>query len=180
MFTRIIVPLDLEAAGSRPLWFVRRLATLASLPVELLTVSSPRIDERADHFELARWAGLLPPKLTSTTVLHSNDAAEAIVEHLAEHPDALVAMATNARGVLGEKMFGSVSEAVLADHVAPLLLFGPSCHSSTASSPPNLVVTIDQSEESDAVLDVAESWSDTFGGPTPALVGPGSSRARPT
>jgi nucleotide-binding universal stress UspA family protein len=98
--------------------------------------------------------------------LHSNDVASAIVGHLADRPSSLVAMATNARGPVGERAFTSVSEAVLASQVAPILLFGPHYEPSSAPEPPTLVVALDETEESAVVLSTAGLWTATFGGLT--------------
>ena len=97
-------------------------------------------------------------------MLHSNDVASAIVGHLADRPSSLVAMATNARGPVGEKAFTSVSEAVLASQVAPMLLFGPKYQPSAAHEPPTLLIAVDQTDESEAVLSPATTWASTFGG----------------
>ena len=79
-------------------------------------------------------------------------------------------MATSARGLLGAKIIGSVSDAVLASQVAPILLFGPSCRVHTTQEPPTLLVAIDETEASEAVLQAAGEWSSTFGGPAPQLI----------
>ena len=159
MFQSIILPLDLEVHGDRPVRFVRRLATLAGLPIELVTVFSRRSDHRLDELKLERRRRWFAGLDCTATVLHGNDVASAIVGHLADRPSSLVAMATNARGPVGEKAFTSVSEAVLASQVAPMLLFGPHYQPSAAPEPPTLLIAVDQTEESEAVLSTATSWA---------------------
>ena len=164
MFQSIILPLDLEMRGDRPVRFVRRLAKLAGLPIELVTVLSRRSDHRLDELKLERRRRWFPGLDCTATVLHGNDVASAIVGHLADRQSSLVAMATNARGPVGEKAFTSVSEAVLASQVAPILLFGPHYDPSCAPEPPTLLVAVDKTEESEAVLSTATSWAMAFGG----------------
>ena len=53
---------------------------------------------------------------------------------------------------------------MLGSQVAPVLLFGPLYHPSGASGPPTLLLAVDQTEESEAVLSTATSWAMTFGG----------------
>jgi nucleotide-binding universal stress UspA family protein len=166
MFKSIVLPLDLEESGDRPIPFIRGLASVGTLPVELLTVSSAGIEHHLDEFELERRARLLGDAACTVTVLYSNDPAEMLTSYVADRPDSLVVMATNARGPIGEKLFGSVSEALLANQVAPMLLFGPHWHARTATEAPTLIVALDDSEESEAVLATAERWTSTFGGPT--------------
>jgi nucleotide-binding universal stress UspA family protein len=65
---------------------------------------------------------------------------------------------------VGEKVFGSVSEVVLASQVAPTLLFGPQYRASGGSDAPTLLVAVDETEESEVVLSTAVLWAATFGG----------------
>ena len=75
MFQSIILPLDLEMRGDRPVRFVRRLATLAGLPIELVTVFSCGSEHRLDELNLERRRRWFPGVDCTATVLHGNDVA---------------------------------------------------------------------------------------------------------
>jgi nucleotide-binding universal stress UspA family protein len=171
-FTSIVVPVDLEEHGDRALQYARRIAAAARLPIELLTVSSPSMAEGCDVWELRRRATVLEEGGVpcSYRLVHSDDPATAIVEHVRERPGALLAMATHVRGALGERLFGSVSEAVLTHHAGPVLLFGPGFEAVHAETPPTLIAAFDERQASEVVLDALEAWSVTFGGDPPWLV----------
>jgi nucleotide-binding universal stress UspA family protein len=171
-FTSIVVPVDLEEHGDRAIQYARRLAAAARLRVELLTVSSPSIAEGPDVWELRRRATVLEDGGVpcSYVVVHGDDPAMAIVEHTRERPGALLAMSTHVRGVLGERLFGSVSEAVLTHHAGPVLLFGPAFEAVAAETPPTLIAALDEQLASEAVLEAVEAWSSAFGGDPPWLV----------
>jgi nucleotide-binding universal stress UspA family protein len=56
------------------------------------------------------------------SVLASDDVAEALVEHARMSGADLVAMATHARGAVGQAVRGSVTQAVIRSGVAPVLV----------------------------------------------------------
>jgi nucleotide-binding universal stress UspA family protein len=79
-------------------------------------------------------------------------------------------MATHVRGLLGERLFGSVSEAVLTHYAGPVLLFGPGFEAIEAEQPPTLVAALEERQASEVVLDAVCAWSAAFGGDPPWLV----------
>jgi nucleotide-binding universal stress UspA family protein len=169
MFTSIVVPTDLEAGGDRALPIAGSLALQAGIPVELVTVSSPSMSEEVDIFEL-RWRAVSTGAACTSTVLHDNDAAEAIAAFVAERPDALVVMATRARSPLGQHLLGSVSEAVLGRSSHPVLLVGPRVLIDEPSASVTLVAGVDGTPTSEAILPAVTGWLDSFGGPPPWLL----------
>jgi hypothetical protein len=54
VFSSIVVPLDLERLGDRALPVARSLAALGGLPIELLTITSPRMEGLRDAWLLER------------------------------------------------------------------------------------------------------------------------------
>jgi hypothetical protein len=54
VFSSIVVPLDLERLGDRALPVARSLAALGGLPIELLTITSPRMEGLHDAWLLER------------------------------------------------------------------------------------------------------------------------------
>ena len=170
MFTSILVPLDLEELGDRTLPFVHRLARAGSVPVELLTISAPGMSQASDIFELEQRVKAMSDVDCHVAVRSSDDAAATILEVLEGQPGALLAMATHARWVLGERLFGSVSEPVLARHTGPTVLFGPSACWTAGDGPLPLVIGVHRAEHADALLDMAETWVGTFDGSPAWLV----------
>lgn len=170
MFSSIVVPLDLGPEGDRVLPLAASLAVAAGIPIELVCVSSPSMSESVDAYELERRAAAAAPAACTWMVLHDDDAAGALVRFIGRRPDALVVMATHARGLLAEQILGSVSEAVLAGTDHAVLLVGP--HAVVAAGPinPTLVVGVDGTKPSESVLRVVAAWFGTFGGNPPWLV----------
>jgi nucleotide-binding universal stress UspA family protein len=169
MFSSIIVPLDLEPGGDRGLPIAAALAQRAQIPLELVTVSSPAVPEARDLYELAVRSPLDGTRRTRT-VLHDNDPATALAAFVAERPAALVVMATRARGFVAGQLLGSVSERVLARTDRPVLLVGPGASISAPSGSPTLVVGVDGTPRSEAVLPTLAVWTASFGGPPPWLI----------
>ncbi len=172
MFTTIVVPLDLEPAGDRALPVAAALARTAGVRLELVTISSPNLNEASDIEELRRRAETYsdPAHAPATHVVHDNDPAAALVAFLADRPGALVVMGTRARSPLGEFLLGSVSEELLTHTQLPVLLVGPHASVQNWSGSPTLVAGVDGSEVSKALLPTLVAWKASFGGPRPWLV----------
>jgi nucleotide-binding universal stress UspA family protein len=169
MFTSVVVPLDLEPGGDRGLPVATALAQRAHIPIELVTVSSPAVPEARDLYELEVRSPVDGTPVTRT-VLHDNDPAAALVDLIAERPGALVVMATRARGFLAGQLLGSVSERVLARTDHPVLLVGPGASIADPPGSPTLVVGVDGTPRSEAVLPTLAQWTASFGGPAPWLI----------
>ena len=125
MFGSIVVAIDLESGGDRALPVVRSLARAGDLRVVLLTVSSPHMSEARDVYELRRRAEANGWPVDGCTIAHDNDAARAIVNDLEHRDQALLVMATSAKGSLAAQFLGGVTEDVLGLIDQPLLLVGP-------------------------------------------------------
>ena len=177
MFRSIVVPLDLEEQGDRALPLAGRLAAAAGVPLELVTVSSPNLPEECDRYELDERAALLPGVTAHSTVLHGDDPAEALLAWLDAHPGALPVMATHARGLLTQRLFGSVSEGLLARYRGPIVLVGPHVEVQRGPGAPAVVIV---SAHDEAVAAAARAWTATFAPPAVAPVAqPRPSRAAP-
>lgn len=169
MFSSIVVPLDLEVQGDRALPFAAMFATGAGIPLELVTVSAPRLPEAVDIYELET-RGRATSAMWHPTVLHSDDPAAAIVGFLADRPEALVVMASRARSALGEFLLGSVSETLLRQCRHPIVLVGPNARIDDPTSIPTLIVGVDGRSTSAPLVGLVIAWSSSFGGPRPWLV----------
>jgi len=121
----LLVPVDFLLEGDRALPIAARLARVAHLPIELITVSSPWIDESSDVDELASRVEALRPLQATWSIVHDDDPAAAIVRAIAARPDALPVIGTGAPGPLTELVLGDVGEAVLAHSERPILFVGP-------------------------------------------------------
>ena len=104
------------------------------------------------------------------TVLHDNDVVAALAAFIADRPDALVLMATRARGTLGQRLLGSVTEGLLGRLSQPMLLVGPHVELHELVDRPGLLVGVDGSPTTEAALPAVAAWMRTFGGPEPWLV----------
>jgi len=122
-FDHLLVPLDLSATADRALPVVGGIATAIDLPVELLTVSSPFSDVRADRRALDERLVEAGPRV-SARLVPSSDVVTAIAE-VGREGRALICMSTHGRGVFGRNVVGSVAHDVLATSPRPIVLVGP-------------------------------------------------------
>jgi nucleotide-binding universal stress UspA family protein len=166
-FASIVVAVDLEPSGDRALPIVRALGEYGRIPVELLTVSSPHSATDVDDYELRRRAMANGWPEDGYTIAHSNHAAQAIVDHVKNRPDALLAMATSARQPIAGHLLGSVSEAVLRNLDQPVLLVGPHVPETYSLTEPTLVACIDCTDIAEAAIPVIARWAATFDGADP-------------
>jgi nucleotide-binding universal stress UspA family protein len=165
----IVVALDLTPDGDRALPIAQALAETSDLPVELLTVSSPRMSEAEDVHELRRrlTAHGWPPD--SFTIAHDNDVARAIVAHVGDREPALLVMASSAKPSITARFLGSVTEEVLSRVDQPVLLVGPRVPPDRDVSRPTLVAFIDRGDLAEATVPAMVSWARTFGSSNPLL-----------
>jgi nucleotide-binding universal stress UspA family protein len=163
-FRSIVVAVDFESNGDRALAVVRSLALLGRVPVQLLTVSSPNLDEDTDTYELARRAETIRGAETTWTIVHHHDPVLGIVGHVESRDDALLVMATSARAALTGHFLGSVSEEVLSLVDRPVLLVGPGVAAAPKLAAPTLVVCVDDADVATAAVPAVVAWTRTFGG----------------
>lgn len=170
MFTSIVVALDLEWQGDRALPIAQALAELGDVSVELLTVSSPSMSEEVDAFALRQRATANGWSADSYVVVHGDDPAQAIVDHLDSRPGALLVMSTTAKSPLRSHFLGSVSEAVLNRIDRPVLLIGPHVPASTTMATTTLIACVDSTNVATAAFAAITSWVETFTSATPWVV----------
>ena len=170
MFTSLVVALDLEASGDRALPVVRALARLADVAVELVTVSSPLVAEDIDSFELSRRATASGWPAHAYSVLHGDDVAQVLVDHVRGRHGSLLVMATSAKRPLIGRLGGSVSARVLALIDRPVLLVGPMVSPRLRIARPTLVVGAGPMEHAGVAVSTIASWTQTFPGDDPWVV----------
>jgi nucleotide-binding universal stress UspA family protein len=164
-FRSLIVALDLvEDGGDRALPVVCSLARQGGVPVELVTVSSPGLSEDVDAYELELRARAIDWPMTTTTILHDENPAAAIVEHLIDRPHSLLVMATSAKRALTGLFLGGVSEEVLTRVDQPVLLVGPRVGPASDTFRPTLVACVDDSGVGERAVPAISRWLRTFRG----------------
>ena len=124
-FSSIVVALDLGSSGDRALLVARSLAEHSGIPVELVTVSSPNVADDVDAYELRRRARAHGWPDSACTILHDDNPARGIVDHLAQHDGALLVMAADKRP-LRTRVVGNIGDEVVRTSSSPVLLVGPS------------------------------------------------------
>jgi nitroimidazol reductase NimA-like FMN-containing flavoprotein (pyridoxamine 5'-phosphate oxidase superfamily)/nucleotide-binding universal stress UspA family protein len=169
MFRSIVVALDLEPGGDRALPVARQLASAGSIPVTLLTVSSPHMSEDRDTYELRRRAAANGWPADGCAIAHDNDPARAIVEHVEGRDDALLVMSTSAKASLTAQFLGGVTEDVLGLIDQPILLVGPRVPAGYEFGDPTPVACIERGDVAEAAVPAIVSWLRTFGGADPLL-----------
>jgi hypothetical protein len=99
-----------------------------------------------------------------------DDTGRAITAHLSTRDDPLLVMASTTKGPIGERLFGSVSEYVLAHARRPMVIVGPYVHLHSADTPPTLVACVDDSTNAEAAVPVIATWQQTLGGEAVVVV----------
>jgi nucleotide-binding universal stress UspA family protein len=165
MINTVVVPWDGSPASSAALEPGRALAASSGATLRLVCaaagVDAGELDEiRAGLEQLAAESGA---SRVETALVVDRDPVKLI---LAEGRDegTVVCMATHGRGGLVRLALGSVAQAVLRGSERPLLVVGPSL----APGPwrfeeGEMLVTIDGSDASEAVVPVAANWAKAFG-----------------
>ena len=167
MFNSVIVATDVDAGADPAIPVGVALASRGRLAIEVLTVVSARggldDDERRRRLS-AHGLG------ESLCVVHGDDVARAIVDHVQNRDGALLVMSTRATGLISERLRRSVSAHVLSELRQPVLLVGPAVPEPVRLASPTLVACTDRSQDGDAALPVVVSWQRTFGGGRPWVV----------
>jgi nucleotide-binding universal stress UspA family protein len=170
-FRSLVVPIDADRAvdGARALPTAVSLARRAGITVDIVTVAPLGSDLRAVEETLQKRLGEPPGAHLEVHALLDADPARAIIGFLSDRPDALLVMSTHARGLVAERVLGSVSEAVLARAQRPVLLVGPQVDRQEAGRLDTLVVGVGPAPRQ-IVLDAVSLWQRSFHGRTPWLV----------
>jgi nucleotide-binding universal stress UspA family protein len=163
MITNVVVPVDgspLAASAIGPACALAEAtgASLGLLTAEPLVLWHERLEEAKEYLEKKAADTGLPG--VETLVVGDKTARQAILVE-SQTRETVVCMATHGRSGVGHAVLGSVAEAVLRDSGQPLLLVGPA----TACASPawrggNLLVAVDGSPASAAIIPVAAEWAE--------------------
>jgi nucleotide-binding universal stress UspA family protein len=170
-FRSLVVPIDADRTvdGARALPTAVSLARRAGIGVDIVTVAPLGSDLVDVESCLRERLGEPPGAPLTVHGLLDADPARAIIGFLADRPDALLVMSTHARGLVAERVLGSVSEAVLARARRPVLLVGPQVDRQEAGRLDTLVVGVGPAPQEAIVAGVA-AWQRSFHGRPPWLV----------
>ena len=154
VYDRIIVPIDGAKRALAPLPHAEALSRSWGCPLEVVHVATsddPPAGAEPDGYEVRR--------------LHSQDAAAALREHaLGTDPRGLLCMASRGRTGVGEMLFGTVTGQVIRTLHAPLVVTGPELAApSTPGNVRRLLVCLDGSTTSAAILPTARTWATELG-----------------
>lgn len=159
MFDQVLIPLDRSPGSERVVRPAIALAGRLGARLVLWGVAfdAGLVDELEEHL-----ASVLRREADGRGELHvtfSHDPAEAITDAARSRPGTLIAMATHARGQIGEAVLGSVSYEVLRRAQGPVLFVGPKFDSDRFTQCPgdftSIAACVDGSRVSECVLDPA-------------------------
>jgi nucleotide-binding universal stress UspA family protein len=162
MITNVVVPVDgspLAASAIGPAGALAEAtgASLRLLTAEPLVLWHEQLQEAKEYLEKQAADTGLPG--VETLVVGDKAARQAILVET-QAPDTVVCMATHGRSGVGHAVLGSVAEAVLRDSGQPLLLVGPTVAcAGPALRGGNLLVAVDGSPASEAIIPVAADWA---------------------
>ncbi|MFV8836640.1 universal stress protein [Aquisalimonas sp.] len=155
----IIVPVERTPRSLRAIAPARALAAQTGRGVHLLTVIPTESSSEDRRRELAREAqdhGIEPSRISvikadlNTVPVGAEDSA--LWGVIAEAPDAMICMATHARSAVGDMLLGSVATEMLNRAERPVVLTGPRLSADWDGPIRTLVVCLDGSPLSEAII----------------------------
>jgi nucleotide-binding universal stress UspA family protein len=171
----IIVPLDGSRLAARAVSYAAGIAKRAGARLVLLrAVDEPPLPglDRGTRYGVNAAARYLTPLagalgecgVSAQAFVAPGSAPRVIAEAARELSADLVVMSTHGRSGLGRWLFGSVAEELLHDCPAPVLLLAGGCLNIwEASARPRIVVALDGSDTSTAVIEPAVAMAETLG-----------------
>lgn len=150
VYDRIIVPIDGALRALAPLPHAETLSHSWGCPLEVVHVAipdDPPAEAEPDGHDVRR--------------IHSQDPAGALREEaLSTDPPSLLCMASRGRTAVGELLFGTVTGQIIRTLHRPLVVTGPELLARrTPADIRRLLVCLDGSTTSAAILPVARSWA---------------------
>ncbi len=151
----LLVPLDGSLDAERALPVAEGLA--ARFGADIVLVAAQLDGEvPTDRVDTAKAA--VHAHGVRTEIVRSVSVPDALRAVADDSSEPVVCMATHARTALGQALFGSVAEDVVHGLEIPALLVGPNCSPTLHLDAP-LLVCVDGSVASNAVLPVAREWA---------------------
>ena len=151
----LLVPLDGTEAAERALPIAARFGERLEAGI-VLVVAQPDGDSPLAWLDAAQ--AKIGVSGVRTEVVRSLSVADGLRAVGDDADDPAICMATHAHGPLGQVVFGSVAEEVVRSLDMPAVLVGPGCTATPRLDGP-LVVCLDGSEASAAIVPVARDWA---------------------
>jgi len=165
-FSTIVVPLDLGVDSERAVPVAGAIASLAALPIELVTVTGDvreqlekaRLHQSATTHKLERW---------NSVVLHDKDPGASLAEHLQMIETPLVVMASAVHGPIGELLSLSTAAELLSKARCPVLILGPHVQPTWHPDGVQLLSCVGSIGHAETTMPQMMKWTRTFGCGTP-------------
>jgi len=164
MVSRLVIPVDdsqLSLSAIAPGYHLAE-----KIGAQAVVVSAVPHDDDRSHRETLIRDVLAERDLrhAEVTVVTTADPAEHLLSLAKEYPDALLYMATHARGAVGERLFGSVSSQIVREAGVPVLLSGPNLKSEhRVSDIKTVLVCLDGSDISEGMVEPAAALAKQAG-----------------
>ncbi len=179
MYSKVVVPLDGSELSERSLPYARMVAGALSIPIELVEAFDVLPPALHDHLAVAAMQRMLDQAwsrtddylsrvrtslremgFTATATTLPGGPVQAIVDWVADDPDALVVMSTHGRGGIARWALGSVADKVLHAIPNPMLLVrGAAANPSEQTEPQAVLVPLDGSTLSELSLEHAATMA---------------------
>ena len=161
MFGDVIVPLDGSPESARALGPGTTVARALDSTLKAVAFTTS-----GNHFEISETVNAQVADLSDVkTEVLVEEASESVADEVAslveEAPSSLVCMTTHGRGRTAA-LTGSVATHLLRNLSGPVLLIGPECSVENFALSGPMIITVDESERSNAILPIAESWAIVF------------------
>jgi nucleotide-binding universal stress UspA family protein len=163
MYQHVVVPLDGSELAESAVPPAAELARRLDAKLVLYT----RVEADARPADLEAYLADVTARFTDVDVKASVTAAESAAAGIeqaaaaAEQP--IVCMSSHGRGGIGRSLLGSVAEEVLGRVSGPVLLVGPHVEAKRSPAEGPLIVCVDGSKLSEAILEPAAKWAAAFG-----------------
>lgn len=173
MQSTILVPLDGSPLAEHALPYAEHLAKVTSARLILCRALSATklqpteivgaVDEAHAYMQVVADQLTSRGRVVDTTIPWGEPADEILDQVRSVRAD-LVVMATHGRSGLGRWLYGSVADEVLRRASVPILLVPPGSHEPwSADRAPRMLVPLDGSQLSEAVLGPARAWATQLG-----------------
>jgi nucleotide-binding universal stress UspA family protein len=161
MIERVVVPVDFTADSEWAVVPAIRFAEWSGTRLELMSVVASSDRSQVEH-RLAMLAATAGRDGADYRIVESDGPAEPVlVAELRRRRNALWCLGSHARSAVGEMLRGSVSEDVVRDAHAPVVLVGPNC--TTVPSGRVLAVALDGTDHSEAIIPNAVELATALG-----------------
>jgi nucleotide-binding universal stress UspA family protein len=154
----VLIPLDGSADAERALPVAEQLAGRFGADIVLVAA---QLDEHAPPDRVSTAKDALHIRGVRTEIVRSLSVPDALRAVADDANEPIVCMATHARTLFGQALFGSTAEAVVHALDIPAVLVGPSYEPSQLDGP--IVVCVDGSDTSNAIVPLARQWAVALG-----------------